>query len=75
MTTTHERTTMTSSTPKRAIDLQKGDVCVGPSVDFSERGVVKSTVIIDRGVQINWQGGTHTVRPEDYLLDVQEDTR
>lgn len=52
-------------TYKRAIALEPGDVCVGPSIDFTERGIVESTVVIDRGVQINWKGGTHTIRGED----------
>ena len=62
---------MTEIHNKRAIDLQPGDVCVGPSVDFTERGTVKSTVVVDRGVQINWVGGMYTIRPEDYTLEVQ----
>ena len=56
---------------KRAIDLQPGDECVGPSVDFTEKGTVKSTTVVDRGVQINWVGGTWTIRPEDYNLEVK----
>lgn len=58
---------------REAINLQPGDVCVGPSVDFSEHGVVKNTIVVDRGVQINWEGGTYTVRPEKYVLCVQEE--
>jgi hypothetical protein len=57
---------------KRAIDLDPGDVCVGPSMDFTERGTVKNTTVVDRGVQINWEGGTWTIRPEDYYLDVRK---
>lgn len=59
---------------KRAIDLQPGDICIGPSIDFTERGTVKSTIVIDSGVQINWQGGTLTVRPENYILYVRPAT-
>lgn len=60
----------TPYTYKKAINLQPGDVCVGPSVDFTERGEVQSTVVVDRGVQINWVGGTYTVRSENYELRV-----
>jgi hypothetical protein len=63
---------MTTVVSKRAIDLQPGDLCVGPSIDFTERGTVKSTTVVDRGVQINWEGGMYTIRPEDYLIDVME---
>lgn len=56
---------------KKAIDLMPGDRCTGPSVDFTEKGVVKNTVVVDKGVQINWEGGTYTVRPENYELEVE----
>jgi len=56
---------------KKAIELDEGDVCVGPSIDFTERGIVKNTTVVDRGVQINWEGGTHTIRPEDYEIEVK----
>jgi hypothetical protein len=56
---------------KRAIELQSGDTCVGPSIDFTERGTVESVVAVDAGAQINWVGGTYTLRPEDYLIKVQ----
>lgn len=56
-------------TTKRAIDLEPGDVCVGPAL-FTECGIVESTVVVDRGVQVNWAGGTCTVRPEDHEFEV-----
>lgn len=56
---------------KRAIEVQEGDVLCGPSVDFTERGKVKSTVVVDRGVQINYVGGTYITRPEQYELYVE----
>lgn len=55
---------------RRAINLMPGDVCVGPSIDFTERGVVQSTVVVDKGVQVNWEGGTYTIRPEEYLFEI-----
>ena len=54
---------------KKAIDLQPGDVCRGPGL-FVEQGTVANTVVVDAGVQVNWVGGTHTVRPEDFEFAV-----
>lgn len=56
---------------KKAIDLMPGDRCTGPSVDFTDEGVVKNTIVVDEGVQINWEGGTYTVRSKDYELEVE----
>lgn len=49
---------------KRAIELQPGDRCIGPGI-FVLTGTVKSTGVSGPFVQINWEGGTHTVRPKD----------
>jgi len=64
--------TKTYAREKRAIDVRSGDVLCGPSVDFTERGTVENTVVVDKGVQINYVGGMHIVRPEDYILYVEE---
>ena len=56
----------------KAIDVQSGDMLVGPSPDFTERGEVENTVVVDGGVQINYVGGMHIVRPEDYILLVEK---
>jgi len=64
--------TKTYRIEKRAIDVQPDDVLCGPSIDFTERGIVQNTVVVDKGVQINYVGGMHIVRPEDYILYVEE---
>lgn len=59
-------------TRKRAIDLVAGDVCRGPRI-FADQGTVQSTVVIDYGVQVNWVGGSMSVRSEDYEFYVDPD--
>lgn len=56
---------------KRAIEVQSGDIIAGPTADFTEKGEVESTVVVDRGVQINYVDGTRIVRPEDYVFTVE----
>lgn len=53
----------------QARDLRPGDRCVGPAF-FTEQGTVKETIVNHQHVQVNWIGGTHTVRNDTYGFNV-----
>lgn len=59
---------------KSAIDLQAGDKIVGgefaSDVANVYTGVVKTTTIVDRGVQIGFEGGGYIVRSEGHIFEV-----
>jgi len=52
-----------------AINVQPGDRLDGPAV-FADFGIVKSTTVIDRGVQVNFEDGMKVVRSEGYVFNV-----
>lgn len=61
---------------KRAIDLREGDrvASVGTFPDSLYAGVVRRTVVVDGGVQIELADGGTYVRPEDHPVEVEEAT-
>lgn len=58
---------------KKAIELMPGDyirrIEDRPNIHLY-RGVVKTTVVVDRGVQINYEGGMHVVTGEATPVEV-----
>jgi hypothetical protein len=58
---------------KTAIELTDGDMirrlesC--PAINLY-RGTVKNIVVVDRGVQINYVGGTYVIVPENEIVEV-----
>lgn len=51
---------------KRAIELVGGDVCA----DYADKGAARTVIVVDSGVQIEWEDGTYTILPEDQPVTV-----
>lgn len=60
---------MPHSIQVQARDLKTGDRCIGPAF-FTEQGTVKDTLVNHHHVQVNWLGGTRTIRNDTYCFNV-----
>lgn len=61
---------------KDALSLKAGDKIVGGQDDTDSyhltlyTGVVKEVVVVDRGIQVNFEEGGHIVRAEGHIFEV-----
>ena len=60
---------------KQAIDLRPGDMIIGDNQAGNLiAGTVELSVVIDNGVQIKLTDGFVFTRPEEHVIEVEDDT-